>query len=92
MNTLGNIGGSNDAVVVSHNHDVTDPKHGHTVTGNFISGGNGPYGNDPNGVATESSLGTSSELTGISIDNEGVDGTNKNLPPYMALYWVIRIQ
>jgi len=45
---------------------------------------------------------TSFSVTGITINTKGLNtsgnnntsqtGTNANLPPYMALYWIIRIQ
>jgi len=35
---------------------------------------------------------TSQETTRITINSEGESGTGKNLPPYVGLYYIIRIQ
>ena len=46
------------------------------------------------GVGTDGNLNdvgnTDTKTTGISIDNRGVSGTDKNLPPYIALAYMIR--
>ena len=84
-------GGSKDAVVVQHNHGITDSGHTHTVDaarqlGNEADGSpsNEPYAND-------STRTTASATTGISINNEGESGTNKNLPPYFALTFIMKL-
>lgn len=80
-------GGSADAVVVSHTHTVTDPGHNHTVpnsgsqNNSFDSGTT--VGNDTQGTS-----GTAT--TGISIASAGESGTNKNLPPYYALAYIMK--
>jgi hypothetical protein len=86
-------GGSSDAVVVSHSHGITDPGHrhnqnggGHTYTGTQgnVNNTSGPYGT---GVVQQ----TTSAPTSITINTEGVSGLNKNLPPYYALAFIMRI-
>lgn len=89
-------GGSKDAVTVSHTHTatVTDPGHAH----NSFGSGN------PNGSAAGSLLArdgwnvgtnwpTRTNTTGITVSNSttGESGTNKNLPPYYALAFIMRI-
>lgn len=80
-------GGSADAVVVSHTHTLTDPGHNHSVpnsgsqNNSFDSGTT--VGNDTTGTS-----GTAT--TGISIDSAGESGTNKNLPPYYALAYIMK--
>lgn len=80
-------GGSADAVVVSHTHTVTDPGHNHSVpnsgsqNNSFDSGTT--VGNDTAGTS-----GTAT--TGISIASAGESGTNKNLPPYYALAYIMK--
>ena len=80
-------GGSADAVVVSHTHTVTDPGHNHSVpnsgsqNNSFDSGTT--VGNDTTGTS-----GTAT--TGISIASAGESGTNKNLPPYYALAYIMK--
>lgn len=82
--TAGNTGGSADAVVVEHNHTITDP--GHTHTYNYDADAYVRAGS--NGVTpfTRTTQNTGSNTTGITIDNEGVSGTNANLQPYLVVY------
>jgi hypothetical protein len=82
-------GGSKDAVVVDHNHSITDPGHAH----NFNSGvgsGEWPIGDGDRNAANYSHT-TATATTGITIDNEGVSGTDKNLPPYYALAYIMKL-
>jgi len=89
IDTVGETGGSADAVVVSHTHTatVTDPGHTHGVPHASDSADAGQHisGNDNTGVYTST---TNSATTGISVANstEGVSGTNANLPPYVVAY------
>ncbi len=69
-------GGSKDAVVVEHKH-TTNIDGGHVIPGN--GGSTFPYG----GAGTYSS-------TVFSMNNEGVSGTDKNLPPYHALCYIMK--
>lgn len=91
---LAATGGSKDAVVVSHTHTatVTDPGHVHAAS--VYQGG---YNNAQNKFSadswnSETTLNTNSATTGISVANSttGESGTNKNLPPYLALYFIIK--
>jgi hypothetical protein len=86
--TVGQTGGSADAIVVSHTHTatVTDPGHFHTThTGGQLTspagGGAGQQGSD-----------TDTKTTGISVANAsaGTSGTNANLPPYYALAYIMK--
>ena len=75
-------GGSKDAVVVQHNHGITDPGHTHNTRSGANGNGSGGYDDANYGFNTA----TFSSTTGITIDNEGESGTDKNLPPYRAVY------
>lgn len=87
FSTVGNTGGSKDAIVVSHTHTatVTDPGHTHTDTGvqqtDSSSGSN-------NTQTFNGSHNTGSATTGISvaISTTGSSATNANLPPYVVVY------
>ena len=82
--TAGGTGGSKDAVVVQHNHGITDPGHNHTVTTSStstIASGNAVPLNYLYTTRT-----TSTSTTGITINNEGVSGTGKNLQPYVTVH------
>ena len=90
------VGGSENAVVVSHTHTATnvtsDPTHAHGMTGGlsgavsgsqqYISGGAGPV------------TSTSAAYTGVTvattIASAGVSGANANLPPYYALAYIMK--
>jgi hypothetical protein len=94
--SVGQTGGSKDAIVVTHTHTatsvVTDPGHFHQV--NILaqaSGGSGSYSanfSDPLNVQTTTAS------TGITVAttnaNAGVSGTNANLPPYYALAFIMK--
>jgi microcystin-dependent protein len=104
----GDTGGSKDAVVVSHGHiSVTDTHPGHKHVGfegsdgsyiqyvtteyNLGSGGTGGTTSNSAKDAYQTTLG-GAHSHNVSVTPEGVSGTNANLPPYIALYYIIRIQ
>jgi hypothetical protein len=85
FSTVGNTGGSKDAITVSHTHTITDPTHTHAqggtalniASGNYVPGGSTiPY----------DSTNTAAASTGISINSAGSSGTNANLMPYVVVY------
>ena len=86
--TESRTGGIKDAVVVAHNHGITDPGHTHSIgsddTGYYYGCA---YTTDRN----RRQLYTTREVTGITINQEGVSGTNQNLPPYYALAFIMRV-
>ena len=99
--SVGNTGGTKDAVVVSHSHSATstvsDPGHNHTASVWRVNGANdttnrfGTYTDaQARGTAT-----TDSAVTGItvstSISSAGSSGTNMNLPPYYALCYIMKL-
>ena len=87
---VGTVGGSADAIVVSHTHTatVTDPSHSHAVNAIGFTG-SGSY-TLPGGVGQPQVTTTSTATTGITVANSttGVSGTNANLPPYYALAFI----
>lgn len=89
--TVGASGGSKDSVVVSHTHVLRDP--GHTHAGSYLNGeaqssGSGPTVTEPTQFTLPRSIPTNT--TGITMDSEGVSGTNANLPPYYALAYIMK--
>jgi len=86
----GDTGGSADAVVVSHNHGITDPGHAHSWSRQDSQNDVG-YRPWPasNNDCKETVVNTGSSTTGITISNEGSSGTNANLPPYYALCYIM---
>ncbi len=92
--TAGAIGGSKDAVAVSHTHTISDPGHNHASTannfvGNYPSGPLNVRADSPIGYSM-SIVGVASATTGISIASAGQSGTNANLPPYYALAYIMK--
>jgi len=88
-------GGSADAVVVSHSHDITDPGHNHSLKASSATDGGAGSGwrwesNSSTRNSTVNGTNITSQTTGISIDSEGVPGTNANLPPYYALAFIMK--
>ena len=85
--SVGQTGGSADAIVVSHTHTVTDPGHKH----NIASTGSGAIANDsPVGATGASTTTTDSATTGITLQTAGTSGTGANLPPYYALAFIMK--
>ena len=86
----------------SHSHSISDPGHTH---GYFnMSGGNGSFnigsglGNNTGTNATTNSSGTGISVVSANTDHthnfttasSGSSGTNANLPPYLALAYIMK--
>ena len=86
------VGGSADAIVVSHSHTatVTDPGHTHVISRIFIESGINAF--DYGGGLVGTSVNTQSSVTNITVANSttGSSGTNANLPPYYALAYIMK--
>lgn len=93
FSTVGNTGGSKDAITVSHTHTatVTDPGHFHNQSTTFYNAGiNGSpisTSNASNSTSGSNAV-TSTATTSISVSNSttGSSGTNANLMPYVVVY------
>lgn len=81
------VGGSADAIVVSHTHTITDPGHTHPITALSTGGGINTYQSGSLGGVLSA---TNSAVTGITVNTAGVSGTNANLPPYYALAYIMK--
>lgn len=82
-------GGSKDAVVVSHHH-TTNTYHRHNLVGskygsNYCAGGNrsGVGANDAANTTLYTNYAGSQTAASTTV---GEDGTDKNMPPYKAVY------
>lgn len=87
--SVGNTGGSKDAIVVSHTHSVSDPGHRHNI---LMSSANNTLNSTPSKLSTTQNQtgNTETATTGISINSTGDSGTNANLPPYYALCYIMK--
>lgn len=91
---VGAAAGSKDAVVVSHTHTatsvVTDPGHSHTINAGSLTAG----GASNERLTIPGSTPTSTNTTGITVAttvaSTGVSGTDANLPPYLALAYIMK--
>jgi len=81
-------GGSDDAIVVQHNHGITDNGHNHGMPSGENGNGSGGYDDANNSRNTPN---TNNANTGISIKNEGSSGTNQNRPAFVRLAYIQRI-
>ena len=98
FDTMGETGGSKDAVVVAHTHSISDPGHQHETLHGGSSGtsrpsgwtavssniGPGSFGGGTDDDGWSTSLSKAS-TTGISANSTGVSGTNANLQPYVVV-------
>jgi microcystin-dependent protein len=89
---LASTGGSANAVVVSHAHSasVSDPGHSHLET--YYSATGGGYGLQagPNDFAATKQTGTSVTGISVAVGVAGVSGVGANLPPYLAINFIIK--
>jgi len=91
---VGTVGGSADAIVVSHTHTatstVTDPghRHGSDFTGDSSVGGAGTGNQLAGNTAHLMTTATTGITVATSNASTGVSGTNANLPPYYALAFI----
>jgi len=95
--SVGQTGGSADAIVVSHTHTatVTDPGHTHTTSPTTAYVGTSPQNAPGGSVAnpgTPTTLSLNTATTGISVSNAsaGVSGTGANNPLYYALAFIMK--
>jgi hypothetical protein len=94
FNTLGQTGGSKDAVIPSHTHTasststVTDPGHKHQFYQKVGSGYlPSAAGNETNGSLYDTTTSTTgiSVATSTTVTSTGVSPTNNNLQPYVVV-------
>jgi len=90
---LGDTGGSADAVVVEHSHGITDNGHTHDVEylSNPLNSDSGGAHNSVLNYSPDEQVATTSATTGITINSEGISGTDANLPPYYTLAYIMKI-
>jgi len=94
--SVGQTGGSADAIVVSHTHTatstVTDPGHVHSYT-QPAGAPNNAAGSIPNYISI-TTANTASAVTGITVAttnaNTGVSGTGANNPLFYALAYIMK--
>jgi len=92
--SVGQTGGSTDAVLVSHNHTINDAGHFHVENVSTTNSGGSGYGvnNDAGSFSGSqaSNVNTSTATTGITINTVGSSASGANMPPYYALCYIMK--
>lgn len=91
---LGLTTGSEDAIVVTHNHGVTDGGHVHGSTEYVIYGtGSGETRSSrlAGSYGTYGTINSNSATTGVSVNNAGSSGTGANMQPTSFLNAMIKL-
>jgi len=92
--SVGATGGSTDAVLVSHQHGITNTAAGdHYHTYNYVTSGGQVQGNAGAGVAvqglntnTTNTSNAGSHTHAATSDIQGVSAAGANLPPFITVY------
>lgn len=94
---LDSTGGNKDAILVSHNHanasTNTTGSHNHSVSFTDFTGSlGGNLVGATSAQAQQGTMGTSSSGSHthtVNVNTVGESGTDKNLPPYLALAYIM---
>jgi hypothetical protein len=89
---LAHVLGSENAIVVTHSHGVTDLGHTHVEQGSPQISGTTHVSSTGDGTAEgATSSSTASSTTGLSINNAGSSGTGANMPPTSYLNIMVKL-
>ena len=89
-------GGSKDSIVVAHTHTGTAGAHTHSANVSII-GSTATYTRCPRNPcftspSVGSTIGSSDAATApLTVNAQGSSGTSANLPPYLALAYIIKV-
>jgi microcystin-dependent protein len=89
---IGNTGGSADSVTLEHAHNVfinQGGSHTHTITRGSSCCGSSAASNGNGSSVTTQPAGSHSHSS-ITVEPTGVDGTDKNIPPYYGVLYIIK--
>ena len=90
---VGATGGSANAVVVSHSHTASTNStgaHTHTYLGMYNDRGPSNASTAPVYQNTQTTSSSGAHSHTVSVESSGESGTNKNLPPYYALAFIMK--
>ena len=101
-NTAGTPQGTIDNVVVDpgHSHTISGQSNDEAGAGKVAVGSSPPEGADPVTDGATTNISIESEFTGqqlpghshlVSVLSTGTSGTQRNIPPFTALYYIIKI-
>lgn len=88
----GGMSGSDDSIVVQHNHGASQEVHTHNVKGTKAYVGIEPTAerlmlNNLSGEVTDY---MSNEMPAVTVESEGVSGVGKNVPKHYKVIYIIR--
>jgi hypothetical protein len=91
FDTVGETGGSKDAIVVSHTHTATDSGHTHNMetVASLYNVGDGAIDGSAHATGADKDYVTRATASGtanITVASTGSSGTNANLQPYVVAY------
>lgn len=91
---VGGLGGSKDAIVVSHTHSVTGGTTASTVvtgvsTGSTTAVAYAPGAGSPISVIQSLSAPTAG-ISNTVVQSSGTSGTDANMPPYLGIQFIIK--
>ena len=91
-----NTGGKADATLVSHTHTGTTNTvgdHVHMQTGQTLGPGSGGFAFNNGGGANlaQNTKPAGAHSHTLNISSEGSSATNANLPPFMALFYIMKL-
>jgi hypothetical protein len=95
--TIGNTGGSADAIIVSHSHTAIVAPHKHTFTYAGCYDQDGTWGGTGYNIGRKDTQNITTDpndpgaTVGVTISEFGESGAGKNLPPYYTLLYIMRI-
>ena len=92
--SVGNTGGSANAVVVSHTHTITTNtfSHNHTYPVGAGSSGAGIGQSTVTFTGSFNSGGGGSHSHTVTTTASGESNTDKNLPPYFSLFYIMKME
>jgi microcystin-dependent protein len=91
---LAHVLGSENAIVVSHTHGVTDPGHSHvehSTDGIGASPGVQSVSDDSGAGGVTTGVITATATTGLSVNSTGSSGTGANMPPTSYLNIMVKL-
>lgn len=99
--TVGVTGGYKDAVNISHNHSASFSGNAlaphthaiavHSTSGEITSGSPRASGGPHVGNWSTDSKSAGTPSGSVTVNSSGVSGTNRNLPPYYKLSYIMKI-
>jgi len=89
--TPGQTGGSADAIIPEHNHTAVDAGHTHNIRAGGGQGAGIPDYDPTDGNSVYLNYQSDPGFANITVQDTGEDPTGKNIPPFYALAYIMRV-